>query len=78
MKASMIALTFVALTTTGIAHAADSVAANAGQSAVAQTQQWPPSQNRIAPKTRAEVRHELVQAQQDGQLAYLHNLYHGS
>lgn len=29
-------------------------------------------------KTRAEVRHELVQAERDGQLAYLSNLYRGS
>ena len=78
MKASMIALAFVALATTGIAHAADSVAANAGQSAVAQTQQWTPSQNGIAPKTRAEVRHELALAEKDGELARLQSLYHGN
>jgi hypothetical protein len=78
MKASMIAFAFAALATTGIAHAADSVAANGGQSGAAQTQQWTPSQNGFAPKTRAEVRHELVQAQHDGQLASLQNLYRGN
>jgi Domain of unknown function (DUF4148) len=29
------------------------------------------------PKTRADVRHELVQAQKDGQLASLSMLYRG-
>jgi hypothetical protein len=73
MKASLIALAFAAFATTGIAHAADSAAMNGGVSNVAQTQQ-----NGVAPKTRAEVRHELAQAQQDGELARLQSLYHGS
>ena len=43
-----------------------------------QTQQWSPARNSIAPKTRAEVRQELVQAQRDGQVAYLNRtLYRG-
>ena len=58
--------------TTGIAHAADSAALNGGVSSVAQTQQ-----TSITPKTRAEVRHELPQAEQDGELARLQSLYHG-
>lgn len=39
--------------------------------------QWvPPDGQPIASKTRAQVEHELVQSEQDGQLAYLnHTLY---
>ncbi|WP_051672427.1 DUF4148 domain-containing protein [Caballeronia glathei] len=37
-----------------------------------QTGQWvPPDSLAIAPETRAQVYHELVKAEKDGQLAYL-------
>ncbi|CAE6733856.1 hypothetical protein R69927_02296 [Paraburkholderia domus] len=78
MKTSMIALAFAAFATAGFAHASEVPAASAGQSAAAQIQQWNPSQTGAMQKTRAEVRHELVQAQQDGQLAQISSLYRGS
>ena len=78
MKTSMIALAFAAFATAGIAHASDAPATTGGQSGTAQTQQWNPSQTDAMQKTRAEVRHELVQAKQDGQLAYLSKVYRGS
>jgi hypothetical protein len=70
MKTSIIALALAASAFTGIAHAAVPVADSADKSAA----------NRISmmAKTRAEVRQELVQAQKDGQLASLNNLYRGS
>jgi Domain of unknown function (DUF4148) len=41
---------------------------------VAQTGQWvPPDGQTIAPKTRAQVYQELVEAEKDGQLAYLNS-----
>ena len=78
MKTSMIALAFAAFATASFAHASEAPATTGGQSAAAQMQQWHPSQTGAMQKTRAEVRHELVQAQQDGQLAQLNNLYRGS
>ncbi|MFM0209606.1 DUF4148 domain-containing protein [Paraburkholderia sediminicola] len=78
MKTSMIALAFAAFATAGIAHAADAPATTGGQSGAAQMQQWNPSQTGAMQKTRAEVRHELVQAEQDGQFARLSSLYRGS
>ena len=78
MKTSMIALAFAAFATAGFAHASDAPATTSGQSAAAQMQQWNPGQTGAMQKTRAEVRHELVQAQRDGQLAQLSSLYRGS
>ncbi len=46
----------------------------AASSALAQAGQWvPPYGQPIAGKTRAQVYQELVQAEQDGQLAYLNS-----
>jgi hypothetical protein len=43
-------------------------------SVVSQDGQWvPPNGQPVAGKTRAQVYQELVQAQQDGQIAYLHS-----
>lgn len=39
-------------------------------------QQWAANQS-SAPKTRAQVYQELVQAQKDGQIAHLNALYYG-
>ncbi|NPT55391.1 DUF4148 domain-containing protein [Paraburkholderia elongata] len=79
MKTSMIALAFAAFATAGFAHASDApTAATEGQSGAAQMQQWNASQSGTMQKTRAEVRHELVQAQQDGKLPRLNSLYRGS
>jgi hypothetical protein len=78
MKRSMIILAFVASAVSGLAHATGtgSLAGDAGSNVP--TQQWTPARNSIAPKTRAEVREELVQAQRDGQAAYLNRtLYRG-
>lgn len=78
MKTSMIALAFAAFATAGLAHASGAPAASADQPGAAQIQQWNPNQTGAMQKTRADVRHELVQAERDGQLAYLSNLYRGS
>ncbi|MFM0280448.1 DUF4148 domain-containing protein [Paraburkholderia sediminicola] len=78
MKTSMIALAFAAFATAGFAHASEAPTTTGGQSNAAQVQQWNPSQSGAMQKTRAEVRHELVQAEQDGQLARLSSLYRGS
>lgn len=78
MKRSMITLAFAAFAVSGWAHAAGT-AGSAGEAASnVQTQQWSPSSNSIAPKTRTQVRQELVQAERDGQLARLNTtLYRG-
>lgn len=78
MKASMIALAFAAFATTGFAYAATPAPTSATQSVVVQTAQWSPAHQDVAGKTRAEVRQELVQAEHDGQLAYLNKFYQGS
>ncbi|RKE37671.1 uncharacterized protein DUF4148 [Paraburkholderia sp. BL23I1N1] len=79
MKTSMIALAFAAFATAGFAHASDApAAATVSQLGAAQVQQWSANQTGAMQKTRADVRHELVQAQKDGQLAQLSNLYRGS
>jgi hypothetical protein len=45
-----------------------------GTTTVSQPGQWvPPYGQAIAPKTRAQVYQELVQAENDGQLAYLNS-----
>ncbi|MBU9650218.1 DUF4148 domain-containing protein [Burkholderia multivorans] len=76
MKTSIIALTFATFTASGAALATESAA----PLTVAQTEQSGPNQVGVAPKpkTRADVRDELVRAQQDGQLASLRRLYRGS
>lgn len=74
MKTSIIALAFAAFTASGLAHAAD----NATTTTATQTEQSGTSRIGASSKTRADVRHELVQAQQDGQLASLRTLYRGS
>jgi hypothetical protein len=77
MKALMIAtLLGLATSTSAFAQSATQPAAAAPStvSVVAQTGQWvPPDGQTIAPKTRAQVYQELVQAEQDGQLAYLNS-----
>ena len=78
MKTSMIALAFAAFATIGVAHAADVTATTANQPGAAQALQWSSNPAGAMQKTRAQVRHELVQAQQDGQFAYLSKLYRGS
>jgi len=74
----MIILAFVASAVSGLAHAAGTVSLASDTASSVQTPQWSPARNSIAPKTRAEVRQELVQAQRDGQAAYLNRtLYRG-
>jgi hypothetical protein len=77
MKTSMIAVAFAAFAMTGLAHASSNTATNSTEPSAAQLQQWSPAQQSGAQKTRAEVRQELVQAEHDGQLAYLSKLYRG-
>jgi hypothetical protein len=71
MKRSMITLAFAAFAVSGWAHAAGTVSSAGEATSNVQTQQWSTTRNSIAPKTRAQVRQELVQAEQDGQLAAL-------
>lgn len=73
MKTSIIALAFAAFTASGLAQAAD----NATTATATQMEQSGTSRIGASPKTRADVRHELVQAQKDGQLASLSMLYRG-
>ncbi|MGX6998263.1 DUF4148 domain-containing protein [Caballeronia sp. KNU42] len=78
MKRSMIALAFAAFAVSGWAHAAGTAGSDGEAASNVQTQQWSPSRDNIAPKTRAQVRQELVQAERDGQLARLNTtLYRG-
>lgn len=78
MKTSSIALAFAAFATAGVAYASETPATTAAQPALAaQTQQWSPNQINATQKTRAEVRHELAQAEHDGEIARLNTLYQG-
>lgn len=78
MKRSMITLAFAACAVSGWAHAAGTVSSAGEATSSVQTQQWSSTRNSIAPKTRTEIRLELVQAERDGQLAYLNRtLYRG-
>lgn len=77
MKVTMLALAFAACATTVSAYAANP-ATNPADAAPQHSQQWTPAQNASQAKTRAEVRQELVRAQNDGQLAALNKLYQGS
>jgi hypothetical protein len=73
MKTSIIALAFSAFAASGFAQAAD----NATTSTATQTEQSGTSRIVASPKTRADVRYELVQAQRNGQLSSLSTLYRG-
>ncbi len=78
MKTLMIAVSFAVFATTGFAHAAESAPTTVDKSAVVHVQQWSPKSD-AAPRTRAQVREELVQAEKSGRLAYLNStLYQGS
>jgi hypothetical protein len=78
MKTSSIALAFAAFATAGVAYASEAPTTAAIQpAAVAQIQQWSPNQINAAQKTRADVRHELVVAEHDGEIARLNKLYQG-
>jgi hypothetical protein len=78
MKTLILAIALAASSTAGIAYAADSSTTSAASGAM-QSQQWSAAQSAATPKTRAEVRRELVRAEQDGQLARLNStLYRGS
>jgi Domain of unknown function (DUF4148) len=80
MKVTMLALAFAACATTVSAYAANPATnpADAAPQHSQHSQQWTPAQNAPQAKTRAEVRQELVRAQNDGQLAALNKLYQGS
>ena len=73
MKTSMIVLALAGLLATGSAFAAQTVASPQNDQVAAQNAgQWvPPNGSTVTPKTRAQVYHELVKAEQDGQLSYL-------
>ncbi|MFM0741361.1 DUF4148 domain-containing protein [Paraburkholderia xenovorans] len=77
MKTSMVVLAFAAFTAFGFAHAADAPA-NGAQPGSVQVQKSDAQAPAATQKTRAQVRQELLQAQQSGQLSYLTQLYRGS
>jgi hypothetical protein len=81
MKRFMIAaaVTFAGAAATSSAFADQPAAAATTSAPVAQAGQWaPPYGQAVQPKTRAQVYHELVQAEKDGQMAYLNStLYSG-
>jgi hypothetical protein len=77
MKTSIIALGFAALAAFA-ASGATEAAESATAATVVQVQQSCTSRVGALQKTRADVRRELAQAQQDGQLAHLRTLYRGS
>ena len=91
MKYLMISIAIIGATATASAFAQSNpsdgqIASGAAQvvssttSAMPQSGQWvPPYGQPVAGKTRAQVYQELVQAEQDGQLAYLNKtIYLGS
>jgi hypothetical protein len=74
MKTSIITLAFAAFAASGFVQAAD----NATTATATPTEQSGTSRIGASQKTRADVRHELVQAQKDGQIASLNKLYRGT
>ncbi|CAG9274986.1 DUF4148 domain-containing protein [Paraburkholderia unamae] len=82
MNVSKLALAFAATVTFAAAapvFAAMPAQASAAQPSVQASQVWTPASNAANAKiTRAQVRQELVQAQHDGQLAAINQLYRGS
>ncbi|WP_321815612.1 MULTISPECIES: DUF4148 domain-containing protein [unclassified Paraburkholderia] len=82
MQVSKIALAFAAgaaLVAASASFAAVPASADTATQAAAQAQAWTPvQQNANAKITRAQVRQELVNAEQNGQLDALRNLYRGS
>ncbi|SAL13149.1 hypothetical protein AWB71_00383 [Caballeronia peredens] len=72
MKSTIAAFALVAGAMTGVAHAAVT-----NEPMNAQTQQVAAGHVYMG-KTRAEVKRELAQAQRDGEIAALNNLFHGS
>jgi hypothetical protein len=82
MQVSKIALAFAAgaaLVAASASFAAVPPSADTATQAAAQAQTWTPTQqNANAKITRAQVRQELVNAEQNGQLDALRNLYRGS
>lgn len=87
MKQLMIALTLAGFAVTGSAFAQSTTSGSTANNTAkvasstapstasnATTGQWtPPYGQTVAPKTRAQVYQELVQAEKDGQLAYLNS-----
>jgi Domain of unknown function (DUF4148) len=76
MKQMFIAVALVAASASvsALAQSVQPAASTPVQSNVASasTGQWtPPYGQAVKPKTRAQVYHELIHAEQDGQLAYL-------
>jgi hypothetical protein len=80
MKVTTIALVLsacAAVATATSAFASSPAGASAGDRDAQPARQWTPADNAPKGKTRAQVRAELVHAQQDGQLAALSKLYRG-
>ncbi|MEM5316794.1 DUF4148 domain-containing protein [Paraburkholderia sp. JHI869] len=82
MNVSKLALAFAAsaaVLSAAPVFAAMPAQSSAAQPTVSQSQAWAPASNAANVKvTRAQVRQELVQAQHDGQLAAIQQLYRGS
>ncbi|WP_158938168.1 DUF4148 domain-containing protein [Burkholderia sp. S171] len=78
MKRSMISLALAVCAVSGWAHAAGTVSVGGNGISDVQTQHGSAAPNDITPKTRSQIRQELVEAKRDGQLAYLDStLYRG-
>jgi hypothetical protein len=81
MKNLMISVALISATASvsAFAQSNDQTASPATQVATeSQTGQWaPPYGQPVAGKTRGQVTQELIQAEQDGQMAYLDSLYCG-
>ena len=78
MKTSFVALALAVCATTGSAHAAVPVSGVTQNVDAQQALQSLSGKADVAGKTRAEVRRELVRAQNDGEIAALNKLYQGS
>jgi hypothetical protein len=77
MKPLMIAVSLAVLATSGAAYAADSAPVTVGKSDALHQGQLS-SESTALPRSRAQVREELVQAQKSGELAYLNKTLYRS
>lgn len=78
MKTSFVALALAVCAATGSAYAAVPVSSASQNVDAQQALQSLSGKTDVAGKTRAEVRRELVRAQNDGEIAALNKLYQGS
>ena len=75
MKTLIIAVTLAVSATTGVAYAAGATATGVENAAATHLDQTAPGAS-AQPRTRAQVRAELVQAEKSGQLANLNRMFY--